>query len=394
LTRDLFLKIMNFKPHTPTLNWEFGYWGGAIKRWYKEGLPKIKGLPRKITFGDSVYGQAIVVGPSYKGEEPTRDYDVSKYFDFDKGFELVPYNYWVYPKFKKKIVYEDERFIEFYDFEGIRKKIFKDNSSMPAFLEWPVKTKKDWEEIKDERFDLNTIDRRFIGDKKKIIEKYKKIDAPLVIIEPPAGFFGSLRYLIGEENLFILYYDNPKLVHEILDHLCNLWIAMAEELTSVFDFDLACFWEDMSGSQGSFISPEMFREFMTPRYRKIIDLLKSKGVNLFFVDTDGYVEDLIPLFLESGINGMYPFEQQAGNDLIKIRKNYPELRIIGGFNKNILSKSINEIDLELEKMSYLIRKGGYIPTADHHIPPDVPWENFRYYRKRLKEIIDFYEVTE
>ena len=210
---------------------------------------------------------------------------------------------------------------------------------------------------------------------------------PLGILGAPTGFFGTLRFLVGEQRLFMLYYDDPQLINDILDHLCELWLLMIEELTSKMDFDVACFWEDMSGKQGSLISPATFKEFMTPRYIRIIKFLKNKGINLFVVDTDGKVEELIPLFMETGINMMYPFEQQAGNDLIEIRKKYQNLAILGGFDKNTLAQGKEQIDKELEKMSYLISTGGYIPYADHLIPPNSTWENFKYYRNKLKTII-------
>lgn len=84
---------------------------------------------------------------------------------------------------------------------------------------------------------------------------------------------------------------------------------------------------------------------------------------------------------------MYPFEQQAGNDLLELRKNYPMFRMIGGFGKNALSKSKNHIDTQLEKIPFLISKGGYIPCADHLIPPDCSWDYFKYYRGKLRDII-------
>lgn len=85
----------------------------------------------------------------------------------------------------------------------------------------------------------------------------------------------------------MLYYDDDELVYDILNYLCEMWILMAEELISKMEFDLACFWEDMAGKQGSLISPQTFREFTTPSYKKIINFLKSKGIKLFLVDTDG-----------------------------------------------------------------------------------------------------------
>ena len=189
-----------------------------------------------------------------------------------------------------------------------------------------------------------------------------------------------------------MYYDNHSLLKDILGHLCNLWLSMAEELTSKIDFDLAIFWEDMAGKQGSLISPAMFKEFLSPYYKRLIGFLKSRGIKYFSVDCDGKVDELIPLFIEAGINIMYPFERQAGNDLIAIRKKYPGLGIIGGFDKNSLYNGKEYIDKELDAISWLIKQGGYIPFADHAIPPNSSWENFKYYRNKLNDIIHLNKV--
>jgi len=387
-TRELFLKIIEFKKAPRTLNWEFGFWGGTLKRWYGEGLPEIKGIPDSISEGRGVNGAGQPSGtPSFGGTISLRDYDVSQYFKFDQDFTLVPYNYWIYPRFEKKVIREDERYSEILDGDGITKKILKDDSSMPFWLKWPVTDRKSWEKVKEERFSFNSISDRYYKD----IEEFKKNaryrDFPLGILGAPTGFFGSLRFLVGEQRLFMLYYDDPGLVNDMLDHLTEMWLLMIEELVSDMDFDIACFWEDMSGKQGSLISPQIFKRFMTSRYKKIIDFLKAKGIKHFVVDTDGNVDELIPLFMEAGIDMMYPFEQQAGNDLAVIRKKYPNLVMLGGFNKNVLAGSEPGIDRELEKMEYLIRTGGYIPCADHLIPPNSSWQSFKYYRNRLKKII-------
>lgn len=386
--RELFLKVMGFESAGRTLNWEFAYWGGTLLRWYKEGLPKISGLPKDIKYGEGIRGPGSAVGsPNWGGEMSTWDHDVANYFRFDEGFRLLPYNSWVFPLFEKKIINEDDRFTELWDTDGIKKRVAKDDSCMPFWLEYPVKNYNDWERIKEERFNLNSIDERWIASKDDFVKETKNRTFPLLIFDPPVGFFGSLRELIGDERLFMLYYDEPGLLKDMLEHLCNFWLAIAEELTSHIDFDMASFWEDMSGKQGSLIAPKTFREFMTPYYKKLIDFLKLKGLKYFLIDTDGKVDELTPLFLEVGINVMLPFEQQAGNNLIELRKKYPELRMMGGFDKNTLYKGKEFIDKELEKMPYLISKGGYIPFADHDIPPNSSWENFKYYRNKLQNII-------
>jgi len=385
--RNLFNKIINFEGCERTLDWEFGYWAGTIENWYNEGLPKIKGLPENLTVAEDVLGPALPASPPPYGKPFLRDYDVNKFFNFDEGFGSVPYDYWIFPRFEKKIIFEDERTVELYDFDGIRKKILKDGTSMPFWIDYPVKNKSDWEKVKEERFNFNTITKRYTVDINEYSREAKDRTYPLAMLGGRVGFFGSIRFLLGEKNLYFAYYDQPGLVKEILGYLCDFWIAVSEELISKIDFDVAVFWEDMSGKNGSIISPATFREFMTPNYKKIISFLRSRGFKNFIVDTDGDVNKLIPLFIEAGINGMYPFEQQAGNDIIKLRKQYPDLIMSGGFDKNTLYKGKAAIDKELEKMRWMISKGGFIPYADHLVPPNSTWENFKYYREKLREII-------
>jgi hypothetical protein len=388
-TREIFLKVMNFEPCKRTIKWEFGYWVGALDRWYKEGLPKIRGFKNGLGYGDGLIGPGHPAGsPSWSGEIPEPEIDVNTYFNFDERWALTPYNYWIFPKFEKIVLFEDDTYLECRDVDGITKRTLKDNSSMPMFLEFPVKNRRDWEEIKEERLNFESIDKRFLGSMADFIKWSRNRTCPLSIFDDPVGFFGSLRLLIGENSLFLLYYDDPVLIKDILQHLSKMWLLMAEKLTSEVEFDSAVFWEDMSGKNGPLISPGTFKEFMTPCYKKITDFLKTKKIKYFNVDSDGNVSNLIPLFLEAGLNSMYPFEQQAGNDMLELRKKFPQLRMIGGIDKNILYKGREYIEKELQKVPALIKQGGYIPYIDHMVPPNSSWENFKYYRNKLNNIID------
>ena len=222
------------------------------------------------------------------------------------------------------------------------------------------------------------VDKRVLLDKKSMINNIKNRTYPVGLLGYPAGFFGSLRFLIGDINLFMLYYDDPVFIKEILSYLTDFWIDCSEEMLSWFDIDVVFFWEDMAGKNGSLISPKMFREFMSPFYKRLIGFLKNRGIKFFLVDTDGKVGELVPLFLEAGITGVYPFERQAGNDLLTFRKKYPKLQMMGGFDKNVLTKSKKEIDDELDLVNECLNYGGYVPMADHLIPPNVPFEHFKY----------------
>ena len=81
-------------------------------------------------------------------------------------------------------------------------------------------------------------------------------------------------------------------------------------------------------------------------------------------------------------------EVAAGMDVVQLRKSFPKLQIVGGIDKRVLSKDKKVIDEELvAKIPFMVKKGGYIPTVDHLVPPDVPLRNFIYYRHWMEELL-------
>ncbi len=127
---------------------------------------------------------------------------------------------------------------------------------------------------------------------------------------------------------------------------------------------------------------------MMPRYKKITDLLHSYGVDVIFLDSDGNVEQLIPLWLEVGINFIWPFEVAAGNDAVALRKKYgKDLIIGGGIDKRALITGKEAIREEvMSKVPFLLEQGGYFPSVDHWVPPDVTFENYCYYINLMREV--------
>ena len=223
-----------------------------------------------------------------------------------------------------------------------------------------------------------------------MVKQYKNRDYPLALGGYPQGFFGTLSHLIGYENLFIWYVTQPELVHDILNTLTELWIAVYSEVLAQVEVDHWHIWEDISFGKGSMISPEMVREFLCPYIKRVGDFLKSRGVNILLLDTDGDCNSLIPIFIEAGVTGMYPFEAHCGMDIVKVRKQYPKLQMLGGIPKSEIPRGKERIDEILEPVDEVLKTGGYIPFGDHFIPPEVDFENFIYYRNKLNALIDKY----
>jgi hypothetical protein len=104
-------------------------------------------------------------------------------------------------------------------------------------------------------------------------------------------------------------------------------------------------------------------------------------------DCDGNTNDMVDLFLESGVNGLYPLERVAGTDPFAIRKKYPNYLLLGGIDKIKISRGPDAIDAHLKDIPKLIDQSGFIPFVDHRVPADVTMANFIYYMKVKREII-------
>jgi uroporphyrinogen decarboxylase len=389
-SKEIFLNVLDMGEQKRNLKWDFGYWGGAITRWQDEGLPRdieFMGPKRELVYGEFINGPGIPYPmPSYDDNVLFAS-GISKLFQLDRGNSPFPFNWWYCPRFERSVIAETDEKIEYVDPLGIRRLDFKDERSMPHWLEYPVKDEKGWEKIKEERLNLNNFTQRYtVSDVDGYISDVRERDFALLLYGSPIGFFGILRFMIGEPHIYYWYYDNPRLLKKMAKYLCEMWLQIAEELTSKIDFDWCYFFEDMAYRGGSLLGPDTFREFMSPFYKRLIDFAKSKGVKYHIVDSDGFVEDLIPLFLEVGMTGIQPFEVRAGNDIERVRDRFPSLQILGGIDKTALQDK-NGIDRELEKVGRMIKRGGYIPYVDHAYPPDISYENYRYFREKLNTIV-------
>lgn len=350
--RESFRAMMNFDKPDTLCQFEWGYWGETIERWKNEGLPE--------------------------NTNPWDDCGITHYF-------RPPIHCGLLPGFEWKIIQEDETSRIVQTSSGIICRESKIGSRLPQFIKHPVSNRDDFESIK-ERLDYKTPG-RYPENWDEWAKKADEFPHILCLGSGENGFFGWLRELMGLEGLLMAYIDQPDLVHEICRFHVSFLKGLYEKALRDVKFDFIFMWEDMSYKNGPLISPSFVREFMLPYYKEMVDFYKSNGARWVLVDSDGDVSKLIPLFIEVGIDGMLPFEVAAGMDIREIRKAFPKFRILGGIDKREIAKGKDAIDKELEsKLPFMFSKGGYIPSMDHHVPPEVSYEDFKYYLQKCRDI--------
>lgn len=390
--------------------WEFGYWGETLNRWYKNGLPKNHPASIFSTFttpSSSIYTKSWICNNKFvkTGEYPQGwvstagalywptqgfgiDQDVRDYLGMDLGQQVVDVNLFFEPMFEPVVIEETDRSLLYIDLDGVERYYLKKEAVLAVGRNWPIHDKKSWEQLKSERLHSKNIKKRFPENWTEKIKEYKNRDYPLGIGGYPMGLFGTLAHLIGYENLFYFYFDDPELIHDILNTFTNIWISVFEEILDEIEIDHLQIWEDISFGKGCMLSPALMDEFMKPYYKKLIDYVKSKGVRIVLVDTDGNCMDIIQFFISCGVTGMYPFESACGMDVRKVRQKFPNLAMLGGINKSDIALGKEKIDEILTIVEETLQYGGYVPHLDHFVPPEVDFENFKYYRSRLNSIID------
>jgi len=304
----------------------------------------------------------------------------------------IPLNIGAYPPFEEKKIEDHGDWYIWQDWDGAIRKDIKDRSTLPTLVGGPVNNREDWERYKAERL-RPSLQGRLPSNWPQLVAEYQKRDYPLGLGQMH-GFFGTPRYLMGVENLLMKYYDDPEMMKDMNNYLADFWIALFDGVLKEVDVDAVFIWEDMCYKGGPLISPEMFREFILPGYQKLTSFLRDHGVRIVLMDSDGDVWKLLPLWIEGGVTVVYPFEVAAGMDVVEVRKAFPKLGIIGGLDKRAVAQGKEAIDRELEaKVPFMLQHGGYIPSIDHMVSLDVSFENFKYYREKLKQILKRYSKT-
>ncbi len=379
-SREKFNSVLDFDSISNIPKVEFGYWAATIKNWSRQGLPLSEDIPKGLLEGDLIRGSS----PLGDTDGELVDKNVRPFFNLDSYLAKFPFD--ISPMLEEKIIEETEDYKILQDKYGIVNKVTKLRAATPMPLKYPITDRKSFYNY----IDLYDRDyrKRFPENFSNLAKKLKGRDFPIRLGGNPFGFSFLARHLMGEVKFMMSMYDDPKLVKEFnqffLDFTMGYWSKILEEV----EIDCILILEDIAYRSGSFISREAFKEFMAPYYVKLIDFLKNYGIKNIIVDSDGLIEELVPLWAETGVTGIFPIE--AVNNIVKIRKEFPKIQLLGGMNKKVLFGDSNKekIDQELDMVSGLLSEGGYIPHVDHAVSADCTWENFKYYRNNLNKLID------
>lgn len=354
-------------------------WLATIMRWYDEGL--------------------------------SRDTVPADFFDYDI-FRIRPDTS---PRFPVQVLDDrDDYVIETTPYGG-KVRFFKDLSSTPEILDYPCKSRADWESIKErlvssrDRYDwggseVEEIPTDFFApmsagtrnslsfqlqfgrrDFQGYLEAREK--GRCVVYDAIVGY-DKIQSYVASEKLLIAIATEPDWVRDMYQTDVNLVIETCEMMIQGgIKFDAAYVLSDLAYRNGLLFSPRHFEEQLHPSFQKLFNYFNSNNMPVI-LHTDGDVLKLIPYFIEEGVRCLGELEVKAGMDLVALKQEYGnKLAFMGGIDARCMSLDDPRIIEEEIRKKVPVAKhgGGYIFHSDHSIPPNVSLSKYKRVLKLAKQ---------
>ncbi len=367
--RERFHACMNYQPVDRVPNHEVGVWVQTKHRWQQEGLNT-----------DDRYWDWFVGDPHW-------DLDPREYIDLNT--EMIP-------GYEEKVISREGDTETIQRSNGVISKALVTGTaegmrmSMDEYISFPVETPADFAALKH-RYRAESDVRYPAYWQEMLLPGWRSRQHPLILGENCSiqGYYWRAREWMGTENLSYGWYDEPEMMHEMMEFITEFTIEMTRPfLETDVKPDYVFINEDLSMKTGPLLSPNTYVEFILPELKKLVAFFKSHGVQWVVIDTDGNPELIIPHFLDAGVDGIWPLERASDMDPVALRKKFGrDLRMWGGVDKRELAKDTAAIDDHLRVLRPLIEEGGFIPTVDHLVPPDVSLQIFEHYMRRKHQLL-------
>jgi len=354
--RERFLDLMAFRPadRFPLVEIE-AYEEPTLARWRQEGLPPDR-------------SPADVLGMG--------------------GFYHLPVDFFPVPAYEEEVLEENDEYAVVRNSYGaiVRRPKGRTDYAYEGFVDFAVKNRDDWLAHR-RRFDGPVRERLPDDWGPELWDRTNALGQPVGLVIHPF-FFRLGLYAMGLENFLRAFYEQPALLREMFEHRADMTLKILDEVLAHVRLDYACIAEDLAYRSGPHISPAMYREFWSPYQPAVIDRLRRGNVPVIAMWSSGDLRPILPALIEAGFNAAWPCEAFCDMHVVDLHREFGrDMAFVGNIGIRAVAEGKDAIDREIETKVLPMRdQGGYLPTLDDQAPPDVPWENYRYYIDRLRDL--------
>jgi len=195
-----------------------------------------------------------------------------------------------------------------------------------------------------------------------------------------APFFHNVANFFGMENYFVKMYEYPEVVDAVTEHIVDFYLAANEKTFAAANgaIDIYFFGNDFGSQKGLIISPKMFRRFILPHMRRLVEGAKKFGLKVV-IHSCGGVSEIIGDFIDIGIDGLHPMQvEAAGMSPEKLAAEFKDkLTFMGGIStQQLLIRGTEEqVRTNVRYMKNLFGDGYIVSSSHEAILPNIPAKN-------------------
>ncbi|MDD6678533.1 MAG: uroporphyrinogen decarboxylase family protein [Firmicutes bacterium] len=204
------------------------------------------------------------------------------------------------------------------------------------------------------------------------IAKAEAVDRKEQFVAPffAPGVFEQCHYLLEIQNCLMAFYEYPDEMHELIDCITQFELDYAAEMCKYVKPDALFHHDDWGSQQSTFLSPDMFREFIKPAYMKIYGYYKSHGVELIVHHSDSYAATLVPDMIDMGID-IWQGVMTTNNIPELVREYGGKISFMGGIDSAAVDYEGWTPEVVAQEVDRACRECGklyFIPNASQGLP--------------------------
>ena len=212
-----------------------------------------------------------------------------------------------------------------------------------------------------------------------VYQEIEKFPDKMVFTGMWGCFFHVVMDYFGLENYFIKMYENPEIVEAVTERVVDFYVQANEKfLAGLGDrADVMFFGNDFGTQLDLFVSPDMFRRFVIPGFRKIIEVSKKYNKKVL-LHSCGSIYRIIPDLIDAGVDAIHPIQAAAVGMSAKDLAQYKnDISFVGGIDAQtfFVNSTPDEIAREVDRVRSILGPNIVISPSHERILPNVPIEN-------------------
>ena len=212
-----------------------------------------------------------------------------------------------------------------------------------------------------------------------IYSRIERFSDKMVFTGMWSPFFHQVSEFFGMENYFIKMYECPEVVEAATERITDYYVAASEKFFSSLGdrADVMFFGNDFGTQRDLLLSPELFRKFVLPSFKRLIAVGKKYNKKIL-LHSCGSIYRIIPDLIEAGVDALHPLQAKAAGMSARELKQYKnDIAFVGGIDAQ--SFFVNSTPQQIKDEVYRVREilGPNIVISPSHeaILPNVPPEN-------------------